>query len=347
MSGIKDDSLDHIISNLNNIRDQLDPTIQASSSSSKVEDTKDITPPEEDTNALALEAYLASRLQQIGEISHERQQVKEVQTGNGWNPDHVTELVYKIEPISIKRATEITLSLNRSFKDRLSSWFNGQREATKIVGTPLVEFVPIWKVKGFHECYYLRTNSYKVNVKNDVVAVDVEGKNRDLILEKKHRTLIPSTILERFQKLGSFLSNESKYFLVSDALELATKKNESELTITGAGKPLSQDQEIELTSWRNKRVFDDSDLKVRGARTRIRQASFTKETLLNKFKEKVIHMPERFKQILSNRLQILELKRIYVPFIRISVQKGLVPREVILNGTNGEIPNDSILELLE
>jgi hypothetical protein len=58
-------------------------------------------------------------------------------------------------------------------------------------------------------------------------------------------------------------------------------------------------------------------------------------------------MPERFKQILSNRLQILELKRIYVPFIRISVQKGLVPREVVLNGTNGEIADDKILELLE
>ena len=346
MSDTKDDSLDHIISNLNNIREQLEDTFQASNSS-RVEDTKNSPPLDEDTNSLALEAYLASRLQQIGEITPERRQVKGLQTGNGWNPDQVTELVFKIEPISMKRAAEIALSSNRSLKNRILNKLKGQREESKIVEPPTVEFVPLWKVKGFHECYYLRSNSYKVSVKNDVVAVDVEGTSRDLILERKHRSFIPSAIFDRFQKLGSFLSNESKYFLVSDALELATKKSEAELIMTGTGKTLSQDEEMRLTSWRNKRVFDDSDLKVRGARTQIREATFTKQTLLNKFREQVIHMPERFKQILSNRLQILELKRIYVPFIRISVQKGLVPREVVLNGTNGEIADDKILELLE
>lgn len=343
MSNIKDDDLDHIISNLNNIRDQLNATFQASNSN-KVEDAE--TPPSEDTNALALEAYLANRLQQIGEIAPERRQVKELQTGNGWNPDQVTELVFKIEPISMKRAADIALSSNRSLKNRLLGTLRRKHHEARIAGTT-IEFVPIWKIKGFHECYYLRTNSYKVNVKNDVVAVDVEGRSRDLILEKKHRNFIPAAILERFQKLGSFLSNESKYFLVSDALELATKKNESELIISGTGKALSKDEELKLTSWRNKRVFDDSELEVRGTKTQIRDAAFTKETVLNKFREQVIHMPDRFKHILSNRLQILELKRIYVPFIRISIQKGLVPREIILNGTNGEIADDKILELLE
>ena len=345
MSNAKDENLDHIISDLNNIRDQLNATFQASNPNK--DDIESSPPPTEDTNALALEAYLASRLQQIGEIASERRQVKELQTGNGWNPDQVTELIFKIEPISMKRAADIALSSNRSLKNRLLSKLKRERDEAKIAGTPTIEFVPIWKIKGFHECYYLRTNSYKVNVKNDVVAVDVEGKSRDLILEKKHRSFIPAAILDRFQKLGSFLSNESKYFLVSDALELATRKNESELIISGTGKTLSKDEELKLTSWRNKRVFDDSELKVRGAKTQIRDATFTKETLLNKFREQVIRMPDRFKQILSNKLQILELKRIYVPFIRISVQKGLVPREIVLNGTNGEIADDKILELLE
>ncbi len=58
-------------------------------------------------------------------------------------------------------------------------------------------------------------------------------------------------------------------------------------------------------------------------------------------------MPERFKQILSNRLQILELKRIYIPFFRVSVQKGLVPREVVINGASGELADAELLELLE
>jgi hypothetical protein len=58
-------------------------------------------------------------------------------------------------------------------------------------------------------------------------------------------------------------------------------------------------------------------------------------------------MPERFKQILSNRLQVTELKRIYVPFIRVPIQRGLVPRDVIINGTSGELAEKRQLELLE
>jgi hypothetical protein len=58
-------------------------------------------------------------------------------------------------------------------------------------------------------------------------------------------------------------------------------------------------------------------------------------------------MPENFKQILSNRLQITELRRIYVPLIKIPLQKGLVPREVIVNGTTGELAQSNILALFE
>ena len=58
-------------------------------------------------------------------------------------------------------------------------------------------------------------------------------------------------------------------------------------------------------------------------------------------------MPENFKQILSNRLQITELRRIYVPFIKIPLQKGLVPREVIVNGTTGEIAQPNLVALFE
>jgi hypothetical protein len=107
------------------------------------------------------------------------------------------------------------------------------------------------------------------------------------------------------------------------------------------------DDEAELTSWRSKRVFDEQDLKVKGAKVRIREPTLSKEALLNQFRELVIHMPERFKQILSNRLQIIELKRIYVPLIRVQLQKGLVPREAIINGTSGELATPRLLGLFE
>jgi len=298
---------------------------------------------DEDPATLALEEYLAGRLQQIGEVPPEVKEVKGLKTGNGWDANHVSEQVFKIEPISIKRAVEIAVSANRSFTERLRR----RRKDFELVGIPAVEFVPIWKVKGFHECYYIRNGSYKVNVKNDVVAVEVEGRSRDLMLERRHSRLIPAAIMDRLLRLSSFLSSDSKYFVVTDALELAIKESESELIVSGAGRPLTLDDEAELTSWKTKRIFDESDLNVRGAKTQIREPAFSKENLLAQFRERVIHMPDNFKQILSNRLQITELKRIYVPLIKIPLQKGLVPREVIVNGTTGELAQPNILALFE
>ena len=338
--------LEDLTFSLASIREQLESGFQASTTD-RTEDMKGFGRPDEEIASRALEEYLASRLQQIGEVTTEQRELKALKTGNGWDPNQVVEHVFKIDPVPVKRAIEVALASKRTWKERFLSLFRKPKQEAKLVGTPTVEFIPIWKIKGFHECYYLRTNNYKVNVKNDVVGVEVEGASRDLILEKKHRRLIPSALLERFHMLGSMLSSESKYFVISDVTELATKRSESELIMTGQGKALTPDEEMTMTAWRSKRIFDMDELKVRGAKLNIREGTVTKETVLAKFQEQVLRMPERFKQILSNRLQISELKRIYVPFIRISVQKGLVPQEVIVNGSSGELVRDELLTLVE
>jgi hypothetical protein len=337
---------DDFVSNLNQVTDERAWSTQASSPND-LDDTKDHTPPEDDAATIALEEYLASRLHQIGEVSLEKKEIIGLKTGNGWDPNQVVEQVFKIEPISIKRAVEIAISANRTLRDRLSKSLRRQKHDLDLVGTPTVEFVPIWKARGFHECYYIRNSSYKVSVRDDVVAVDMEGHSRDLILERRRSRFIPAVIMDRLQRFGSFLSDDSKYFVITDALELATKLTDGELVVSGSGHKISLDDEAELTSWRSKRVFDEADLKVRGAEVRVREPTFTKEALLTQFREVVIRMPERFKQILSNKLQILELRRIYVPLIRIPLQKGLVPREAIVNGTSGELATAKLLSLFE
>lgn len=339
-------SLEDIISSLSFISEQIEGNLRASSSNGANRE-KDSDNPDQENASIALEEYLASRLQQIGEVAPKKKEISGLKIGNGWDANQVIEDVFKIEPISVKRAVEVALSSNKTFKERLRNIFRRRKEETKTVGPPTVEFVPIWKVKGFHECYYLRTNTYKVNVKDDVVGVEVEGKSRDLVLERKHRRFIPAAIVERFQRLAAFLTSESKYFVIGDVIELATKRSESELTMTGLGRTMNQEEELAVISWKSKRIFDLSEVKVRGASAHVREPTVTKEAVLNRFREQAVRMPERFKQILSNRLQITELKRIYVPFIRISVQKGVVPREVVVNGTNGELADNDLLELIE
>lgn len=340
------DGLDEIISSLNIVREEIEQRLQASSQGAGT-DGKDSGNADGDDASIALEEYLASRLQQIGEVPSESKDHIGIRTGNGWDANQVIENVFKIEPIPLKRAIEIALSSHRTLRERLRNILRRRKERAKIVGAAIVEFVPIWKLKGFHECYYLRTNTYRINVKDDVVGVEVEGRSRDLMLEKKHRHFIPTAIVERFQMLGAFLTNESKYFVVSDVLELATQRSASELTITGLGKTVDQEEEMTVTSWKSKRIFDPAQMTVRGAEVHVRESILTKEGVLNKYREQVVRMPERFKQILSNRLQILELKRIYIPFFRVSVQKGLVPREVVINGASGELADAELLELLE
>ena len=344
MSDSKGNSPDDIISNLDRPRDEGRWGIR-SSTPDDLDRMKEHGKPDEDATTIALEQYLASRLQQVGEVPPEKKEIKGLKIGNGWNANQVVEQVFKIEPISIKRAIEVAVSSNRTLREHLS--IRKRKRDLGLVGTPTVEFVAIWKVKGFHECYYIRGNSYKVHLKDDVVAVEMEGRSRDLMLERKHSRLIPAAIMDRLQKISSFLSNESKYFVLTDALELAVMSSEGELVISGVGRPITIEDEAELTSWKPKRIFDDEDMKVRGAQVQIREAALSKEALLTKFRERVIHMPEHFKQILSNKLQITELKRIYVPLIRIPLQKGLVPREAVVNGTTGELADPKLLALFE
>jgi hypothetical protein len=320
--------------------------LQAAASPSEDEDN-DSTKVNDDPESIALEEYLSSRLQHIGEISSERKEAKGLRTGNGWDAAQLIEYVYKIDPVPIKRAIELAISSNRRLREKIADSLMRRKSEIKLIGTPTVEFVPIWKIIGFHECYYLRTNTYKIKVNEDVVGVEVEGKSRDLILEKKHRNFVPSLIFERLQRLGGFLTSESKYFLVNEVTELARTRSDGELVVSSSGKKLSQDDELALTSWRSKRIFDKTELKVKGANIHVRESAISRETLLEKFREQVIRMPERFKQILSNRLQVTELKRIYVPLIRIPIQKGLVPREVVVNGTSGELADNNLLESFE
>ncbi|HXY83570.1 MAG TPA: hypothetical protein VEH56_07590 [Candidatus Saccharimonadales bacterium] len=331
---------DDPISKLNNLRKRLEGTIHPTDENEELPEIKD------DTDSSAIEEYLSSRLQQIGEVTPETKEHKGLRTGNGWDSEKIIEQGYKIEPIPIKRAVDIAISSNRGLRERIAGKLRSEKQVTRLIGEPTVEFVPIWKMKGFHECYYLRTNSYRVSVKADVVGVEVEGKSRDLILERRHRRFIPTAIVERLLRLGGFLSSESKYFVIGGVTELAKIRSESELVIAWNGKNLEADDELILTSWRPKKVFDESDLTVRGAKVRIREPNISKEDLLATFRTQVIRMPERFKQILSSRLQITDFRRIYIPLIRVTLQKGLVPNEIIINGSSGQIADREILRML-
>ena len=92
------DQFDEIILGLNQVRREFDG-LQAATSPTK-DEANDSTKANDDPESIALEEYLSSRLQQIGEITSEKKETKGLRTGNGWDATQLIEYVYKIDPVS-------------------------------------------------------------------------------------------------------------------------------------------------------------------------------------------------------------------------------------------------------
>ena len=78
------DRFDEIISGLNHVRRELEETIHAATPPTK-DEANDSAKSNEDPESIALEEYLSSRLQQIGEIASVTKEAKGLRTGNGWD----------------------------------------------------------------------------------------------------------------------------------------------------------------------------------------------------------------------------------------------------------------------
>jgi hypothetical protein len=74
--------------NIEDLDDDAPPNARASTPDD-VDSSKERRPPDEDPATIALEEYLASRLQQIGEVPPERRELKGLKTGNGWDANQV------------------------------------------------------------------------------------------------------------------------------------------------------------------------------------------------------------------------------------------------------------------
>src|SRR5208337_4703121 len=119
------DQFDEIILGLNHVRREFEG-FQASASPSE-DESNDSIKENDDPESIALEEYLSSRLQQIGEISSEKKEVKGLRTGNGWDATQLIEYVYKIDPVSIKRAIDLAISSNRRLREKIVDSLMGRK----------------------------------------------------------------------------------------------------------------------------------------------------------------------------------------------------------------------------
>jgi hypothetical protein len=279
-------------------------------------------------------SYFAHLLERIRQIQRSTAAIAERKLGNGWDPSSIVETIYKIQPLplwKIKEKVGVRPKGQKWFKDFRLTAENDSRE----ILTATLVFIPLWVLHGYHECSYLRHASYRVDLRRDVVAVEFEGKSRKVRSERKIRRFVPSLIARHVPKIKPILSTESKYFVLDDVVELAWKRSEGRLCVSGDGRELRSIREIMRGELKIRRIFEVEQLKERDAVTQVALSPETKERVVERFRERFVRPPTDFKEIVSNTFEIDELNLYYAPFYVMKLRR--IPNEdIVLDATSGE-----------
>ncbi|MEM5782516.1 MAG: hypothetical protein QXD43_04970, partial [Candidatus Aenigmatarchaeota archaeon] len=216
------------------------------------------------------------------------------------------------------------------------NYFKSKSEEFEIVGKPIVRFIPYWAVGGYYECFYFRGNSYRFYVQNDVIAVEVEGKVRNLLTEDYFKRGISEGIKRTLQKLRGFSNEKPKYFIINDITELARIYNECKIYLDMNG---NEDKFIGNFLKENlsfKKISEISEFKIENVEVQAIPPLESKEDVVKKVYQKIVKPPKVFKRILSNRFEITCLELYYIPFYVFKYKhKGFV-KELSIHGVTGE-----------
>ena len=255
--------------------------------------------------------------------------------GNGWNPEKIAPEIYYLQPKPLEELSKIAEARKRSlFKNRVLSFVKPKEQDVLTSVEPRLKLVPFWRIKGYHECFYFRGNSYKIDLPEDVVAVEVEGKIRDLLGQESGDTQSLSNLAKRL--LGRKEWAAVKSIRLGDVTELAYMYKEGSIFVDAEGK---ENLEAEAFFDRNlplqKMSADQLAKELPGAE--LGKSSITKEDLVRKLHAMVVKPPSAFSKILSNRYQITQLAEYLMPVYSFIYEWRGQRKELTVHGYTGGI----------
>jgi len=258
---------------------------------------------------------------------------EETRVGNGWSPEKIEPDIYYVKPKPFVDIQRIAEGRKRSlFKSGFLSFIKpGDAE----VGSPTKSsmlLIPYWRIKGFHECFYFRGNSYKISLPDDVIAVEVEGKVRDLIGESSESQKLASIT----KKLLGIRGSLGKSIRLGEVTELAYMYKEEVIFVNADGK---EDLEAEAFFEGNLPLQKTSrqQLNEMFPNAKLTKESVSKENLIRRLHSMIVKPPTTFTKILSNRFQVTELVNFLMPvYIFEFVCEGQ-SRQVTVHGFTGAI----------
>jgi hypothetical protein len=283
-------------------------------------------------------ARIMSTLERLRALDKLAEEMPSPRRGNGWDPSKLAEAVVRVVPQPLDKLARkaVRPRISRGIADL----FRPMHAASRLAGPPMLVYFPLWHVKGSHECFYLRDASYKIRVDKDVVAVEVDGDTRDLMMEEQESKIVPEAFGRTLMRFSRLFTGERRYFCLNDAVELAVRYEQAEMCVTSDGREANVLEEILPSNWKRQRVFDTAQLNVEGANTSIAASADTKEIVVEKFQRRLVKMPETSKQILSNTFQIEELTEYYVPYACFPVMRSGRVESVIINAASAQIPDE-------
>jgi len=291
-----------------------------------------------------MRAHIISRLERLQTLDKLAEEISSPRRGNGWDPSKIAEAVVRVVPQSLDKLAR--KAVRPGISSGIVDFFRPAYAASRLAGPPTLVYFPLWHVKGYYECFYLRDTGYKIRVDKDVVAVEIDGETRDLMIEEPEGKIGPDTLGLRLKRLSRLLTGEKRYFNLSNAIELAMRHKRTEMYVTSDGREGSTLEEVLPNSWRTQRMFEVGHLKVEGAATKIAASKETKERVVQRFQERVVRIPETSRQILSNTFVIDELTQYYVPYVHFPVMRGTRIDHVVLYAASAEVPDERECKLV-
>jgi len=284
-----------------------------------------------------MRAQIASKLGKLGTLDELAEEMPSTRQGNGWDPSRIVEAIVRVVPQPLDRL--VRKAIRPGILQRIADLFRPASAMSRLAGSPTIVYFPLWYLKGYHECFYLREAKYRIRVDKDVVAVEVDGETRDLMIEEQENENVPDTLRRTLKRFSRLFMGERRYFNLKDVTELAVRHERTEMYVTSDGQEGNVLDEALPSRWKTQRIFNITDLNVEGTASRIAASRETKETAVRRLREKLVKMPEESKRILSNTFHIEELTQYYVPFVHFPIARGGRLDQVIITAASAETPD--------
>jgi hypothetical protein len=208
------------------------------------------------------------------------------------------------------------------------------QDEVHLSGGPSLKLIPFWMVKGFHECFYFRGNSYKIDIPEDVVAVEVEGKIRDLLRRGSGDSQGMSALTRRL--LGKRDWEGVKSFHLNAATELAYMYKEGLFFVNADGQ-----EDLEAEAFFEGKLplqeMSHQEIAKQFPGARLAPSSASKEELVRRLHASVVKPPPTFTKILSNRFQITILTEYLMPVFTFAYMWHGKRKELSVHGFTGGI----------